>query len=271
MNTAASQPAIPRRRVGSLDFTVLPLNDAIQLILATSTTPQQSGTAIHFANAYNIALADTDARYQHLMQQGDYVFTDGTPVVWAGRHLHPDLATTWERVYGPDVMTGVMAGSTQQGPKQYLLGATEKTLSLLTDRIKARWPQAQIVGFESPAFRLATSQELSERDQRIIASGATCVWVGLGTPKQDYEAHRLATSLPVTALAIGAAFDFLAGTVAQAPIWMQRSGLEWSYRLAHEPRRLAKRYFWGNPRFIASVAKQRFGAASMTRRVTPKG
>ena len=262
---------IPRRRVGSLCFTVLHLNGAIRLILDNSASGQQSGTAIHFANAYNIALADTDARYQHLLQQGDYVFTDGMPVVWAGRRLHPDLATTWERVYGPDVMAGVMAGSTQQGPKHYLLGATEETLGLLTERIKAQWPQAQIVGNESPPFRPATDQELSERDQRIIASGATCVWVGLGTPKQDYEVHRLAANLPVTALAIGAAFDFLAGAVTQAPIWMQRSGLEWSYRLAHEPRRLAKRYFWGNPRFIASVAKQHFGAASMTRKPNTRG
>ena len=92
---------------------------------------------------------------------------------------------------------------------------------------------------------------------RIRDSGATLVWVGLGTPKQDHEVHRLATALPVVALAVGAAFDFIAGTVSQAPVWMQRSGLEWSYRLAQEPRRLTKRYLWGNPRFVASVARQR--------------
>jgi N-acetylglucosaminyldiphosphoundecaprenol N-acetyl-beta-D-mannosaminyltransferase len=258
MNTAASQPAIPRRLVGSLDFTVLPLKAAIQLILAIGISPQTRGTAIHFANAYNIALADTDAHYRHVMQQGDYIFTDGTPVVWAGRRLHPDQGKIWERVYGPDVMAGVMAGSTDHGPKHYLLGASEGTLHLLTERLKTRWPRAQIVGNESPPFRAATGAELIERDQRIANSGATCVWVGLGTPKQDYEAQRLAQHLPVTALAIGAAFDFLAGTVPQAPSWMQRSGLEWSYRLAQEPRRLAKRYFWGNPRFIASVARQHF-------------
>ena len=83
------------------------------------------------------------------------------------------------------------------------------------------------------------------------------MWVGLGTPKQDVEVARLAASLPVVALAVGAAFDFLAGTVSQAPVWMQRSGLEWSYRLAQEPSRLAKRYLWGNPRFVAAVVRQR--------------
>jgi N-acetylglucosaminyldiphosphoundecaprenol N-acetyl-beta-D-mannosaminyltransferase len=97
---------------------------------------------------------------------------------------------------------------------------------------------------------------LAERDRRIAESGATLVWVGLGTPKQDTEVRRLADSLPITALAVGAAFDFLAGTVSQAPEWMQRSGLEWTYRLAHEPKRLGKRYLWGNSRFVLSVTKQ---------------
>jgi UDP-N-acetyl-D-mannosaminuronic acid transferase (WecB/TagA/CpsF family) len=88
-------------------------------------------------------------------------------------------------------------------------------------------------------------------------SQASIVWVGLGTPKQDFEARRLAQNLPVTAMAVGAAFDFIAGTVPQAPQWIQKSGLEWSYRLAREPKRLAKRYFWGNPQFIRSVIKHR--------------
>ena len=82
------------------------------------------------------------------------------------------------------------------------------------------------------------------------------VWVGLGTPKQDFEVRRLADALPVVALAVGAAFDFMAGMVPQAPVWMQRSGLEWSYRFARGPMRLARRYLWGNPRFIAAVARQ---------------
>ncbi len=81
------------------------------------------------------------------------------------------------------------------------------------------------------------------------------MWVGLGTPKQDAEVRRLADALPVTALGVGAAFDFLAGTVPQAPTWMQGRGLEWAYRWGHEPRRLTRRYLWGNPRFVMSVAR----------------
>lgn len=251
---------LPRRRVGVLDFTVLPLEQAIELIDGLRATDR--GIAVHFANAYNIALAGDDATYRALMQRGDLVFTDGMPVVWAGRRLHADVASQWTRVYGPDVMVGVLDAAacgdreTSDPTLHYLLGGSPETLDRLRATIAFRWPYARIVGAESPPFRPWTDAELTERAARIAASGATHVWVGLGTPKQDIEVRRLADSLPVVALAVGAAFDFIAGTVEQAPAWMQRSGLEWTYRLAREPRRLAKRYLWGNPKFVAAVAKQ---------------
>lgn len=246
---------VPKRRVGTVDFSVLPLDAAIALISALGRQRPEHGHAVHFANAYNIALAEKDPQYRQLLQEGDLVFTDGTPVVWAGRRLHPAQASTWQRVYGPDVMTGVLQASTADGPRHYLLGGSDETLTKLQEQITHRWPAAQVVGAESPPFRAATTDEFAARDTRIRESGATLVWVGLGTPKQDVEVRRLADSLPVTALAVGAAFDFIAGTVQQAPRWMQRSGTEWAFRLAKEPRRLAKRYLWGNPMFIASAVR----------------
>ena len=128
-------------------------------------------------------------------------------------------------------------------------------LAALGQQISTRFPNALVVGCDSPPFHEPSQQDLEERDRRIIASGATMVWVGLGTPKQDWEVARLAETLPVTALAVGAAFDFLAGTTTQAPGWMQRSGLEWAYRFAREPRRLAKRYVWGNSLFIVEGSR----------------
>jgi N-acetylglucosaminyldiphosphoundecaprenol N-acetyl-beta-D-mannosaminyltransferase len=128
-------------------------------------------------------------------------------------------------------------------------------LGALQRRIEANFPQAQIVGADSPPFHKPSASELAERDERIRQSGATMVWVGLGTPKQDYEVARLARDIPVVALAVGAAFDFLAGTTPQAPVWMQRNGLEWAYRLASEPRRLGKRYLWGNSIFIIEASR----------------
>ena len=86
--------------------------------------------------------------------------------------------------------------------------------------------------------------------------GATIVWVGLGTPKQDWEVARLAGSVPVVAMAVGAAFDFLAGVKPQAPVWMQKSGTEWAFRFASEPKRLARRYLWGNPRFLVAASRE---------------
>jgi N-acetylglucosaminyldiphosphoundecaprenol N-acetyl-beta-D-mannosaminyltransferase len=245
-----------RYRVGSLDYSVMPLCEAIALVTELGMTTPARGLAVHFANAYNIALADSDPEFRQTVQAGDLVFSDGVPVVWAGRRLHPGQAAAWQRVYGPDVMEGVLDASGQAGPTHYLLGGSPETLQALQAEISERWPKAQVVGAESPPYRPATPAELADRDTRIRESGATLVWVGLGTPKQDYEVRRLADSLPVTALAVGAAFDFIAGTVAQAPHWVQRSGLEWGYRLVKEPRRLAKRYFWGNPRFVMCVARQ---------------
>jgi len=247
---------IPRRAVGTLDYSVMPLSEAVTLVTGLGVTPPGRGIAIHFAPAYNVALADADPGYRDLLRRGDLVFSDGMPVVWAGRRLHQADAMRWTRVYGPDVMTGVLDASGAQGPAHYLLGGSPETLDALVQRIGQEWSQARIVGAESPPYREPSTEELAARDARIRASGATLVWVGLGTPKQDYEVRRLADAMPVTALGVGAAFDFLAGSVSQAPHWMQRSGLEWCYRLAREPRRLAGRYLWGNPRFLLSVGRQ---------------
>lgn len=264
METAFEASEHPRRMVGGLSFTVLPLNEATSLVRGMASQPSEPGVAVHFANAYNIALADSDPAYRDLINHAPLVFTDGTPVVWAGRRLHPDVADRWGRVYGPDVMEAVLGASNLREPRHYLLGGSPETLVKLKVEIAARWPNARIVGAESPPFRPASPEELKARDERIRTSQATCVWVGLGTPKQDVEVERLASSLPVVAVAVGAAFDFISGSVSQAPRWMQRSGFEWAYRLGREPRRLAKRYLWGNPKFVLAVVRQsrRQGAAT---------
>ena len=249
--------AVPRRPVGGVPFTVMPLKDAIDKIVAFGTGCPDNGVAVHFANAYNVALADSDPAYAALLSAGDLVFTDGIPVAWVGRRFHRDVASQWSRVYGPDVLAGVLEHSNMENPRHYFLGATPETLNALVSRVQSRWPAAVIAGSDSPPFRQATAEELVERDKRIMESGATLVWVGLGTPKQDQEVRRLADSIPVMALAVGAAFDFLAGTKPQAPAWMQRSGLEWAFRLGTEPRRLARRYLWGNPRFVIAAIRHR--------------
>lgn len=257
---------LPRAQVGCVPFRVAPMPQVVAAVLETSQTQggRLAGTAIHFAPAYTVALADTDATYASVFRNPDSaVFSDGVPVVWAGKRLHPQLAGRWQRVYGPDVMEAVLAASTADGPKHFLLGGTPETLDTLGAVIGERFPGAAVVGMESPPFRPLTQEETLAQDERIAASGAQIVWVGLGTPKQDWEVARLAKSLPVVAIAVGAAFDFLAGSKPQAPSWVQASGLEWVFRLGTEPRRLWRRYLWGNPRFLVAVARTRRGSRSV--------
>lgn len=263
---------LPRCPIGPVPFAVAPFDDAVRAVLDSTAQVDSgdAGLAVHFANAYTVALADTDHAYGRLLANPDSVaFTDGVPVAWIGRRGYPAVAGTWDRVYGPDVMEAVLGASGPDGPRHYLLGGSAETLTALGRTIATRWPRATVVGAESPPFRALSSAERDEQDARIRDSGANLVWVGLGTPKQDWEAARLAASLPVIALAVGAAFDFLAGTKPQAPLWMQRSGTEWAFRFASEPRRLAKRYLWGNPRFLLAASRQpglRKGAGSTPRR-----
>jgi N-acetylglucosaminyldiphosphoundecaprenol N-acetyl-beta-D-mannosaminyltransferase len=245
-----------RGEIGAVAFTVMTLPDAVARVLAESTRRDGidgEGCAVHFANAFNVALARKDPAYRSLLSRGDLVFSDGVPITWVGKLAYPDLAPAWQRVYGPDVMTAVLAST--ESPRHYLLGGTTETLASLQRRIDRDFPLAQIVGAESPPFAPPSAAELAERNERIRESGATMVWVGLGTPKQDVEVRRLADSLPVVALAVGAAFDFLAGTKPQAPAWMQRSGTEWAFRLASEPTRLGRRYVWGNSVFLAEATR----------------
>ena len=152
-------------------------------------------------------------------------------------------------------MQGVFERSNGEAPRHYLLGGSPDTLEALRVHLAATYRQARVVGAESPPFEAPSEVDLRERDERIAASGAAMVWVGLGTPKQDWEVRRLADRLPVVAIAVGAAFDFLAGTKPQAPEWMQRSGLEWAFRLASEPRRLGRRYVWGNSVFMEEAVR----------------
>lgn len=234
--------------IAGIPLTAAPFTECVDLLC------RPDAAAVHFVNAYTVALADDDAEYAALFEAPEAInFTDGTPLAWIGRRAYRMTAAQWPRVYGPDVMAAMLE---REGFRHYLLGGTPDTLAALQAVIAHRWPQARIAGAESPPFRPLSDAEQREQDRRIVESGADFVWVGLGTPKQDWEVARLASSMPVVALAVGAAFDFIAGTKPQAPRWMQRSGTEWVYRLASEPRRLTKRYLWGNPRFLIAAARQ---------------
>ncbi len=181
---------------------------------------------------------------------------DGMPLVWLGRR-HAGRGNV-DRCYGPDLMLEVCEAGLSSGMRHLLYGATADVLTRLQQNLRARFPGIMIADAISPPFRELTSAEQGEMATRINAVHADVVWVGLGTPKQDLwlGAFRPLLDAPVL-IAVGAAFNFHAGEVAQAPRWMMRCGLEWAFRLSKEPRRLWRRYILGNPRFIGLLVLQR--------------
>jgi N-acetylglucosaminyldiphosphoundecaprenol N-acetyl-beta-D-mannosaminyltransferase len=180
---------------------------------------------------------------------------DGQPLVWALHALGHARAT---RVYGPDLMAAYCARAARRGTPIYLYGGrTPEALQLLEERLRERFPGLHIAGGNSPPFRELTPAEEDRVIADIDGSGADVVWVGTGQPKQEIWMHRIRPRLFAPLLVgVGAAFDFHAGLVPQAPRWMQRNGLEWTYRLSREPRRLWPRYVRYNPRFIAGFLRQ---------------
>ena len=180
---------------------------------------------------------------------------DGMPLVWALHALGRREAT---RVYGPDLMAAYCARAARTGTPMYLYGGrSEEAREQLVAALCERFPGIVIAGGWSPPFRELTEAERDEVAARINSSGAEVVWVGTGQPKQEKWMAEMRARLDAPVLVgVGAAFDFHAGLVRQAPRWMMRSGLEWAWRLSREPRRLWRRYARYNPRFVAAFARQ---------------
>lgn len=178
---------------------------------------------------------------------------DGMPMVWSGRYA----GAPWiDRVYGPDLMLDVCHEAVDRGWRMFFYGGREGVADQLAARLISRYPGLKVAGTMSPPFRTLTPSEDEQIVAHINGSGADIVWVGLSTPKQERWMSDHVERLDAFALiGVGAAFDFHAGLIRQAPRWIQRSGLEWLFRLTQEPRRLWKRYLHNNPRFIVGVLR----------------
>jgi N-acetylglucosaminyldiphosphoundecaprenol N-acetyl-beta-D-mannosaminyltransferase len=208
------------------------------------------------AAAVNLVMcADEDAEARAAVLGATLAVPDGQPLVWALRALGHEHAT---RVYGPDLMAHFCARAARDGTPMYLYGGrSPEALRLLEARLRERFAGVEIVGGFSPPFRQLTPEEETRVIEEIDASGAAVVWVGTGQPKQEKWMAQMRPRLSAPLLVgVGAAFDFHAGLVSQAPRWMQRNGLEWTYRLSREPRRLWRRYARRNPRFILGFVRQ---------------
>lgn len=208
-----------------------------------------SALAVH-----GVMTGNMDSAHRRRLNGLDLIVPDGQPVRWALRLLHgirlPD------RVYGPELTIRTIAACGEAGLPIYLYGSRPEVLEQLSANLIKRFPSLVIAGAEPSKFRTLTEPERTETAARIRASGARVVMCGLGCPRQEVWAFEYRDLLRMPILAVGAAFDFHAGTLPQAPPWMQRRGLEWVFRLWQEPRRLWRRYLLLNPAYTFKIACQ---------------
>jgi N-acetylglucosaminyldiphosphoundecaprenol N-acetyl-beta-D-mannosaminyltransferase len=180
---------------------------------------------------------------------------DGMPLVWLSRQAGHDHVS---RVYGPDLMLELCRRSGETGHRHFFYGGGPGVAETLVDRLTARYSDIRVAGVHTPGMLASGELESRETIDKINASEADIVWVGLGAPKQDWWVanHRALLNAPVL-IAVGAAFDFHSGAIKQAPGWMQRNGLEWLFRLSKDPRRLWRRYILDNSRFVLRLGYAR--------------
>jgi N-acetylglucosaminyldiphosphoundecaprenol N-acetyl-beta-D-mannosaminyltransferase len=206
-------------------------------------------------NVHTVMASSEDPELRSSLLSSSLNVPDGQPLVWAINALGHSLAG---RVYGPELMSRSCARAADTPQRLYLYGGRNQgALVQLALNLRQRYPGVKIVGGYSPPHRPLEEEEENAVVDEINRSRADVVWVGIGVPKQEKWMAMMRPRLEAPVLAgVGAAFDFHAGLVPQAPNWIQEAGLEWAYRLAHEPRRLWRRYLRYNPRFLSSFARQ---------------
>jgi N-acetylglucosaminyldiphosphoundecaprenol N-acetyl-beta-D-mannosaminyltransferase len=192
-----------------------------------------------------------DPAYQAVVNGADLVTSDGMPLVWALRLLGAKRA---ERVYGPDLTPLVCERAAREGIPVGFYGSSPEVLDAMITNLQSAYPALEIAYRYSPPFRELSAAEIQEEIAAIRAAGARIVFVGLGCPKQERWMHARRGELDAVLVGVGAAFDYVGKTKAQAPRFMQAHGLEWLFRLVTEPRRLWRRYLYHNPRFVALFA-----------------
>jgi N-acetylglucosaminyldiphosphoundecaprenol N-acetyl-beta-D-mannosaminyltransferase len=251
----AGDPAVPPPTVDVLGVPIA-LTDYDRTMDWMDATIQQGRKGyVCVAATHTVVATQDDPELRAAVQGASLVVPDGQPVVWAMNALGHDLS---HRVYGPDLMAKFCERSALTGARMFLYGGRNQgALVQLALNLRRRFPGLQVVGGYSPPFRTLSEEEIDAVVEEINHARPDVVWVGIGVPKQEKWMAALRDRIDAPVLVgVGAAFDFHAGLVAQAPAWMQSAGLEWLFRLSKEPRRLWKRYLTYNPRFVYGFARQ---------------
>ena len=238
--------SVPRVDILGVGVSAINMDDALEVIDEWITTGVRRYVCI--TGVHGVMESQRDEALRRIHNGAGLVTPDGMPLVWLSKWRGWHRTT---RVYGPDLMLALCERSLATGYRHFFYGGKEGVPERLARRLQKRYPGLTVAGTYSPPFKAVTEQEGEAVIDRINAAKPDIVWVGLGTPKQEHwmaqHVDRLTASV---LLGVGAAFDFHAGLKRQAPRWMQRSGLEWLFRLATEPRRLWRRYLVNNPLFV---------------------
>jgi N-acetylglucosaminyldiphosphoundecaprenol N-acetyl-beta-D-mannosaminyltransferase len=211
-------------------------------------------------SVHGIVTAQRDTAIRSALNGCGFATTDGMPLAWWCRRAgHSDA----KRVPGTELLRAMCSLGAQRGHRHYFYGGSPRVVRLMVKRLQEQYPGLIIAGFRSPPFRALTPEEIAADIATINAADPDFVWIGLGMPKQEkWMAEHVGKIHAAALLGVGAAFDFCAGTKPRAPRWMQQSGLEWVFRLASEPRRLAHRYLIDNSIFLALAARHFVGFKS---------
>lgn len=254
---AAPGFSMPSKRVNVLGvgISVINLTSALAAIADAVRTRRKGYICV--TGVHGVMEAQADTAFRKILNGAFLCTPDGMPMVWAGQLSgHSGMS----RVYGPDLMLEVCAWSEKHPCRHFFFGGAPGVAEALRDKLTARFPGLQVAGCYTPPFRALKVEERDQLQATVRDVRTDILWVGLSTPKQEKFMAECLPHLDVTLMiGVGAAFDFLSGRVKQAPRWMQRSGLEWCYRLYREPRRLARRYFRNNPLFAVKIAAQLCG------------
>lgn len=254
-----------KRNVLGVGISAIDYEAAVDSIFAAahaSRTLKVTALAVH-----GVMTGVLNPEHRWRLNRFDIVTPDGQPVRWALNLLHGTRLR--ERVYGPELMARVCKRAARENVPVFLFGSRADVLKGLRRRLKELAPGLTIAGARASLFRATTAAEKQEIENEIRASGAKIVFVGLGCPRQEVWAHEYAGALGCPTLTVGAAFDFHAGILSQAPVALQNVGLEWLYRLVREPRRLWRRYLLLNPAFLTLFAFQAMGLVSFTDNGSP--
>jgi N-acetylglucosaminyldiphosphoundecaprenol N-acetyl-beta-D-mannosaminyltransferase len=246
---------LPRVNVLGVGISAIDMAQAVHAI--EEWTADSAAQYVNVCTVHTVMECRRDQRLRRIVNGSGMSTPDGMPLVWLSwLHGYSNAG----RVYGPDLMLAVCDRTQATGRRHFFYGGAPGVAERLARALQTRYPALIVAGTYSPPYRAPDTDEDDTVLAAINASAPDIVWVGLGTPKQDYwvSRHRDRLTAPVL-IAVGAAFDFHAGLLRQAPRWMQRSGLEWLFRLAQEPRRLAFRYLVYNPLFVVLVALQLAG------------